>query len=803
VGSERPKEPPYGSLAVPQWLYQTYSDVALWNPRGGDPKWYTLNFLSTNYQAKYREFINAFADWLAANPDVASNVAWVEMGVGLYSETQPSDYWTTAGWADYVFYNDPPPYGLGWTAADWERYVDWCIDTYYNAFRVRNNLSSIALLLNCAPDYPSHSGYSGPTTRTNVTNYAAVKEIGLKNNGLQVDRSPWWLYQPLATWGSVVATKTVPIGWETYEQWLTNESDLYWGMLSALDKHPDIIEPDRWLMVNHSYQARTNYLAIWNWVEQYLGVTPATTPGVWIAMRNSKSYNEVTKSGNGEPDDYSFWLFEKQTVAGGDTVPEFNVTSAKEGRFTRRTDQATGNPYMWLWIYDGVVNGNPNRDPFVLEVTYLDRGTDRWRLTYDSFTGEKEAFVIQKTNTDTWKKKTVTLTDARFGNGLGPSGANCDLKIDCMNDGDEYIHMVEIKKTGSGPTPTPTQTPLACSIQGSVTLQGRPSPPNARWSVPLTVTVGGVPYVVTTDESGNFSVTGLLAGIYDISVKNAHTLSNVRYNYTLVNGVNTISMGEMKEGDASGDDRVNSSDFLLLRSSYFKTVGQPGFVDGADFNEDDVVNSSDFLLLRTNYFQNGPIVLSGQPPTASKSSSQAAIRPGVAAQSATSSLSMTQPSARALAAVTIAISPQLTTVNVGDSFDLDVWIDAGAEEVAAADVYLDFDPNVLEVIEIRDGQGLSIFARLHDNATGIVDIGAGNLGAPVTGSFVLATLHMRAKEVPPGRTTSVSFSLTAPRQTLVKNVSDQNLLGTAADGQVNIHDFMSTHAIYLPCIKRH
>lgn len=779
------QSPPYGSLAVPDWLWQTYPDVAPYNTRGGGEGWYTLDYLNLEYQARYREFINAFADWLAANPSVAANVAWLEMGVGMYSETQPSDFWKTANYPDYVFYLQ----NLGYTADSWKNYVNWCTDTYYNAFRVRQpSLSSIVLFLNCAPDFPSDSLGSGAGRRNEFTDYAAMKGVGLKNNGLQVDRHPYYLYEPLIKWCTTATTVTVPIAWETYEQWLTNETEFYWGMLCALDKHPDVMLPERWLLVDHNNQKRTNYIAIWNWLEPYLGVSPSNTPSVWCALRD-------TEFGNGEPGNFEFFLYQRDAFGpNGGTVKEFNVTSTKEGRYTRRTDQGAGNRYMWFRIDDQYVNGNSGRVPFAVSITYLDRGTDSWQLWYDSFSGEKSAGIVQKANSNTWKKATFTLTDARFGNGIG---TQADLKLDCNNDGDDYFHMVEIQRASSSPTPTPTNTPVAATIQGSVNLQGRPTPPHARWSVPLTVTVCGTPYLVTSDTSGNFAVAGLTAGNCDIAIRNTHTLSNIRRNYTLVNGVNTINMGELKEGDANGDDRVNSSDFLLLRGSYFKSVGQAGFVDGADFNEDDVVNSSDFLLLRSNYFQNGPVELS-----------EAQARLGTVPFRGLETGPFKRAEAILLWAqtsgtVSIAIEPPSTTVDGGDYFDLDVRISAETEEVAAADVYLDFDPRVLEMVEIRDGQTLPVLAKLYDNHTGIIDIGAGTLGTPVTGSFVLATLRFRARSSTQGGTTSVSFSLTAPRQTVVKDTGDHNLLGSVSDGQVGITATTPVSSICLPIVVRH
>jgi hypothetical protein len=296
----------------------------------------------------------------------------------------------------------------------------------------------------------------------------------------------------------------------------------------------------------------------------------------------------------------------------------------------------------------------------------------------------------------------------------------------------------------------------------------------------LAVNVCGTPHAVTTDQMGNFAVSGLTPGTCDIQAKNGHTLSNKRTAYTLVSGVNTINMGELKEGDANNDDTVNSSDFLLLRGSYFKSEGEPGFVDGADFNEDGTVNSSDFLLLRNNYFMSGPIEVGG----------------GGGQGEAVSLSVVTVPTDT----VSIAVDPALTTVREGDEFELDIRIDAGETGVAVADVYLDFNGDNLEVLDILDGDSLDMIAERFENSEGAVDIAAGTFGTPVTGTFVLATVQLRAKVDTQGATTPVTFSLTTPRQTVVKDAEDHNLLQTAIDGAIRIDD--ASYSLYLPAVLR-
>jgi hypothetical protein len=77
------------------------------------------------------------------------------------------------------------------------------------------------------------------------------------------------------------------------------------------------------------------------------------------------------------------------------------------------------NKYLYLKLNDSWLHEmNEGLDPIVyVDVTYLDAGTGRWRLHYDSpSSAYKNAGTITKTNSNTWKTTTFTLTDARFGN---------------------------------------------------------------------------------------------------------------------------------------------------------------------------------------------------------------------------------------------------------------------------------------------------------------------------------------------------------------------------------------------------
>jgi pimeloyl-ACP methyl ester carboxylesterase len=157
-------------------------------------------------------------------------------------------------------------------------------------------------------------------------------------------------------------------------------------------------------------------------------------------------------------------------------------------------------------------------------------------------------------------------------------------------------------------TPTPTATLGATTLQGKVTLQGRPTPPDARWVAALTVKIGSTNYAATTDSSGYFTITGLTPGTYDICVKSSHTLSTRTAGVVLVTGTNAVDLGTLREGDANNDDLVNISDFSILASVFLTSDSR------ADFNQDGIVNLGDFTLLRDHYFAQGDCSFSSSPP---------------------------------------------------------------------------------------------------------------------------------------------------------------------------------------------
>ncbi len=149
------------------------------------------------------------------------------------------------------------------------------------------------------------------------------------------------------------------------------------------------------------------------------------------------------------------------------------------------------------------------------------------------------------------------------------------------------------------------------SLSGSVTLQGRPVPPNPSWQVPLTVgfyesgrTTPNYQFSPITDDTGHFAVLVPVTGTYNIAVKNAHTL-RVAKTVTIAPGVNNVAFGTLREGDADNNNAVTLLDFNILAVAFGKCIGDVGYDERADFDQNGCVTLLDFNLLAVNFGQLG------------------------------------------------------------------------------------------------------------------------------------------------------------------------------------------------------
>jgi len=165
-------------------------------------------------------------------------------------------------------------------------------------------------------------------------------------------------------------------------------------------------------------------------------------------------------------------------------------------------------------------------------------------------------------------------------------------------------------------TPTRTATPTACprTLNGHLTYQGMPQP-NAGNVQPITLQLqlsGGGPlttYNTNTDQNANFTINlgALPAGTYTWWLKSSRYLASSG-TLTIPAGCAPFSheFGTQRAGDINNDNCVDITDFSLLRASFGKACGDPGYNPNAEYNGDCLVDISDFTLLRGNFGQCGP-----------------------------------------------------------------------------------------------------------------------------------------------------------------------------------------------------
>lgn len=486
-------------IQVPDWVLAKYPGLKVRNSCYPSPEWYVIDYRVPGLRTEYARFITALADYLHStplnldNPDpavtMAANVAWVGIGLGAHGESQPVPDGggnSTVGynlWDDRFYQGASPCTSnkLGMTVFEWlDQWVKPVTDDYHSAFfdPARPTLRHLQLYqVSVAPTYLYR------WERQVVADYSAGKRpaVGIKHAGLLYDHgfavgdsaaegSRDYSYDPVIRYAE---TPNVPTGWESYAYWLTNEAELFWGTLAALDKHPSLLLYDRNMLDTPGERA------ILAWAERYLGVTRSSTPSVWVALRDTGlcftqgcATDYFPERGN-----HSFWLYQDDGVPGGQTRvttwrsqaelqswpngaprtdietqhPALSIFKEKEGWIARRTDQASGNPNIFFRVDDGYLVPN-FAGAVTVTVSYFDGGSDRWRLRYDDQSGAARFAVpvggadpwVQKGVTNRWRVARFVLPDARWDDGK-PLGRS-DFAIEGLGDGDEIIHMVDVAR---------------------------------------------------------------------------------------------------------------------------------------------------------------------------------------------------------------------------------------------------------------------------------------------------------------------------------------------------------------------
>jgi outer membrane protein assembly factor BamB len=343
------------------------------------------------------------------------------------------------------------------------------------------------------------------------------------------------------------------------------------------------------------------------------------------------------------------------------------------------------------------------------------------------------------------------------------------------------------------------------ALSGRVALERRGSAGDPRWITPLYriddgATTGGVTvyragtnsvlgsYATTTDANGRFSMTltGLAAGIYDVRVKGANTLSNRRANVSLPSATE-INFGTLLVGDSTGNDAVNGADVSYMIPSFLLDATNPAFRPYADTNNDSVINGADVSALIPNFLRQGPIPVAGYAPGGWVSTGP-----------------RTGPGSEA----SLAFVPTSRATQVGDTFTLDVVADTGTGFADTVDAYVNFDPAYLEVVDATGNLATSVelntvvFSSATFNAvnniTGQINFSASKYESPyLTGSFTAATIRFRAKAAV--ASTDVVYVQNGARMSDLLQFGE-SLNPAISNGSVAISPSATSRQMYLPLI---
>ena len=164
------------------------------------------------------------------------------------------------------------------------------------------------------------------------------------------------------------------------------------------------------------------------------------------------------------------------------------------------------------------------------------------------------------------------------------------------------------RSRGAYAWPLPSGPFSQASLVGHVTWQGRPAQPSSLQQLPITLTLklgsSETNYSIqNTDSNGFFTVTvaSLPNGTYSWRVKGPKYLANSG-SVTLAGATQTnTEAGLMRAGDANNDNVVSALDFNIVKNTFGKAVGDPGYDDRGDFTGDQLVNALDFNLLKSNF----------------------------------------------------------------------------------------------------------------------------------------------------------------------------------------------------------
>jgi hypothetical protein len=216
-----------------------------------------------------------------------------------------------------------------------------------------------------------------------------------------------------------------------------------------------------------------------------------------------------------------------------------------------------------------------------------------------------------------WTNTSYKPLNGTFGAGITADWQNCTV----VSDTEVKVNITIAPGAAAGPRNVTVEKNgqsgtlvdgfgVGAGIDGNVTLQSRPAPPNAQWAIPVKVRFfQGASEVrnasITLDQNGDFSVGGLANGTYDIGVKSPLTASRLKSG-VVVAGVTPVDLGTLLSGDVNDGvsedpDYISLGDYTKTVTAYDSVPASGNWNVACDFNCDSYVGLDDYTLVVTNY----------------------------------------------------------------------------------------------------------------------------------------------------------------------------------------------------------
>ncbi len=158
----------------------------------------------------------------------------------------------------------------------------------------------------------------------------------------------------------------------------------------------------------------------------------------------------------------------------------------------------------------------------------------------------------------------------------------------------------------------------------------------------------------------------------------------------------------------------------------------------------------------------------------------------------------------------IALEPRQSWALPGQTVTIRVVVEAEEQPLQGVDAYLNFDPTCLAVVDaqgaaataVEPGQTLPVILQNRaDNLLGRINYSAGiTLGTlPITGTFTLATVHLKCLTPIPSAGTPIAFAFDVPHHRLTEiGYNGSPVLRSHADGAV----YPRAQGLWLPVVLK-